>query len=295
MTTLKFAGNGSSKVFLPDVKGMIVLNRGVTTTVANAKLLTGWEAHIKPATSAAIVGTYINLARGLEPKTTAPEFTTANTGFKEKTKDFAPEFTGYGFMSWEDYRTWFAADSKEYAFVMLLANGDIMCTLDSAGLVIGFTGRMYLTYDLPKAGGDGKQKACAFDIMFDDVEEIMNYQIIRTEFGRRELEELVPVGINIEIVTAYNAGAITIKATHRVSGIPFALFASSAEWKVVALTTDATGVIAIVSAAGAAIGIYTLTIYLTGTTPLTGDCEIQAELIQSSHVTYLSNVLNIPI
>lgn len=296
MRTLKYSGNGASKVFLPDVKGMIVLEPGTTTTLADAKLAAGWGAHIQPATFAAIVGTYIDLARGLETKTTAPEFTTANTGYKEKTKDFAPEFTGYGFMSWEDYKTWFAADGKEYDFVMVLADGNLLHAFNSAGAVVGFSGRMFLTYDLPKAGGDGKQKACPFDVMFDDVDQIMDYQVTRTEFTRRELQELVPVGINIEQTgAAYTTGGITIKATHRVSGLPFALFAASSEWKVRSTTSDATAVIAIVSAAGAAIGIYTLTIYVTGTTPMTGDFEIQAELIESSHVTYLSNVINIPV
>lgn len=293
MGTLKYAGNGTSKVFLPDVKGMIVLDPGTTTTVALAKTLAGWVTHIAPALCADIKGTYINLARGLEDKSTAPEFTTANTGFKEKTKDFPSEFTGYAFMSWEDYRTWFDADMKEYAFILVLADGSLMCPLDSAGLVIGFEGRMFVTYGLPKPGGDGKQKACPFDIIFDDVEQLKAYQIIRTAFTRRELEESVPVGINIEVLTAYNAGTLVLKATHRVSGLPYAGFLSTALWHVVATTTDATSVIAFVSVT--ALGVTTVTVYVTGTTPMTGDFEIQAEAPGSGAVTYLSNVLNIPV
>lgn len=294
MATLKYSGNGLNKQFLPDIKGMILLNPGTTTTLALVKTIAGIGAHINPATSAAIVGTYINLARGLEDKSTAPEFTTANTGFKEKTKDFPCEYTGYGLMSWEDYRTWFEADAKEYDVMLMLDNGDLMHAFDSAGLVVGFSSRIFMTFGLPKPGGDGKQKACPFDVMFDDVTQVKAYQITHTAYTRRDVEELVPVGINIEITSAYNAGAVTIKATHRVSGTPFALFPLTANWKVVLTTTDNTAVIAIVSADGAALGIYTLTVYVTGTTPMTGDFEIQAELITASHVTYLSNVINIP-
>jgi microcystin-dependent protein len=55
MGTLKYAGNGTSKAFLPDVKGMIVLNPGTTITVALAKTLAGWQAKINPATSAEVL------------------------------------------------------------------------------------------------------------------------------------------------------------------------------------------------------------------------------------------------
>jgi len=295
MGTLKYAGNGASKVFLPDVKGMIVLDRGTTTTVALAKTLAGWVTHIAPATASLIVGTYINLARGLEPKTAAPEFTTANTGFKEKTQDFAPEFAGFAFMSWEDYRTWFEADAKEYNFILLLADGNLMCPLDSDGLVVGFDGRMFITFDLPKAGGDGKQKACPFDIIFDDVEQIKNYQIIRTDFTRRELEESVPVGINLEVSTAYSgAGLVIVKATHRVSGLPYAGFTTAALWTIISLSKETAAQVVVTSFAEAELGYYSLTILDTAAV-LTGDFEIQAEYPGATAVTYLSNVLNVPV
>jgi hypothetical protein len=295
MTTLKYSGNGLSKGFLPDIEGVIVLEPGTTTTLSNAKLAAGWAAHICPATSAAIVGTYINLRRGIEDKTTAPEFTTANTGMKEKTKDFAWECTGYGFMSYRDYRTWFAADGKDYDFVFVLANGTLLHCFDTSGNVIGFSGAMFVNYGIPKPGGDGKQKACPFDIMLDSIDQMKGQEVTETAFSRRELEELVPVGINIEVTSAYNAGALTVKATHRVTGLPYAGFTTSAEWKVVSTTTDNTAVIAIVSAAGAAIGVYTLTVYVTGTTPMTGSFEIQAEKIETSVVTYLSQVINVAV
>jgi hypothetical protein len=296
MGTFMYAGNGLSQELLKDVKAMIVLNKGITTTLTLAKTLAGWQTHINPATSAAITGTYLDLARGFEEKTPAPEFTTANTGFAEKTKDFEPEFTAWGFMSHEDYKTWFGADGKEFDFVLILANGNIIATLDSAGLVVGFNGHMYLTFAFPKAGGDGKQKACAFDIRFSDVEQAKNQITIKPSFSRSELAESVPVGVNIEVVTAYESsgGTVVVKATHRVTGQPYAGFTTTAQWKVVSVSTDGGGACTAISATMAAIGVYTLTILNTAA-KMTGDFEIQAETIATSHVTYLSNVLNIPV
>jgi len=296
MKTLKRSGNGLSKQFLPDVEGMIVLDPGTTTTLALAKTAAGWGAHINPDTSAAIAGTYVSLRRGIEDKTTAPEFTTSNTGYKEKTKDFAWEYTGYALMSYADYKTWFEADGVEYDFVLVLADGNLLAPLDSAGNVVGFSGTMFVNYGMPKPGGDGKQKACIFDVMLDNIEQMKSHEIIETSFKRRELEELVPVGINLDILTPYDAGTgiVVVKATHRVSGTPFSLFATTAEWKVVSLSTDAGGACTICTATLSNVGIYTLT-FKNSTAVLTGDFEIQAELIQSTHVTYLSNVINIPV
>ena len=296
MSTFKYSGNGTSKQWLGDVKGMIVTTKNTSQTVALAKTIAGWQAIINPATTAAITGTYIDLARGFESKTTAPEFTTANTGFKEKTKDSPPEFTGYAFMSWEDYRTWFAADNKEFNFTFVLENGDLMCPLTSAGLQIGFAGSMFLQYDTPKPGGDGKQKACPFDIQFSDVDQIMNYQIIKTAFERTELSALVPIGVNLEVITAYTgtpgAGAVVLKATNRVTGAPYLGFTAYTQFEVVSLSGD-TGGAATAITVGAA-GLATVT-FLNTAANMTNDFEIQAVTIVNSHVVYLSNVLNIPV
>lgn len=296
MRTFKFAGNGASKLFLTDVKGIIVLKKNTTQTMAQAKTSAGWSTLINPATTAGILGTYIDLERGMEPKSAAPEMTTSNTGFEEKTKDFAPKFTGHAYISWADYMTWFAADTQEFDFALVLNNGDIMTAITSAGLQKGFCGRLFVTYDLPKPGGAEKQKACPFDIMFDDVEEWKNYQVIKTDFTRKELSALAPVGVNIEVLTAYAAGTgvVVIKATKRATGEPYTGFTTFAQWEVVSLKGDVAGAATAIDAAQAALGIYSVT-FLNGAAKLTDDFEIQAVTVAATHVTYLSNVLNVPI
>jgi len=292
----KFTGTGQCKQFLQDVKGLLIVEKNTTQTVAAAKTLAGWQALLNPATTAAIKGTYLNVDRGFETKTTAPEMVTSNTGFKEKTKDFAPEFTAYGMISYADYMNWFAADGKEFDFIPVLSDGKLLTPLTSAGLQIGFCGRLYINYDLPKAGGAEKQKAHEFNIMFDDVEQMKNFSVITPDFTRKELEALVPVGINIEVVTPYDVatGIVVLKATKRATGAPYAGLTTAAQFEVVSLTTDTGGAATAITATSANLGLYSVT-FLNNTAKLTGDFEIQASTVVSSHVVYLSNVLNVPV
>ncbi len=294
--TFKFTGTGQCKQFLQDVKGLIIVEKNTTQTVAQAKTLAGWQALICPATTAAIKGTYLNIDRGFETKTPAPEMATSNTGYKEKTKDLPVEFTAYGLISYSDYQNWFAGDGKEFDFVPVLADGKLLTPLTSAGLQIGFCGRLYTTYDLPKAGAAEKQKAHEFNIFFDDVEQMKNLSVITPDFTRKELEAVVPVGINIDVVTPYNVadGTVVLKATKRGTGQPYAGFTTFAQWEVVELTTDAGGAATAITATSASLGLYTLT-FLNSVAKLTGDFKIQAVTVAAPNITYLSNVLNVPI
>ena len=296
MTTFKQSGNGASKAFLQDVKGLIIVEKNTTQTVALAKTLAGWQALINPATTAAIKGTYIDIARGFEPKTTAPEMVISNTGFKEKTKDFPPEFVAYGHISYEDYKNWFSADGAEFDFVPVLSDGKLLTPLTSAGLQIGFCGRLFTAYDLPKPGGAEKQKAHEFTVIFDDVEQMKNAITITPDFTRKELEAQVPVGIKLEVVTDYSSGTgvVVLKATKRATGEPYAGLTAYSQYEVVSLSADTAGAATAITATSANLGLYSVT-FLNSAAKLTGDFEIQAVTIAASHITYLSNVLNIPI
>ena len=296
MTTWKNQGNGESKNFLKDVKGLIVIAKNTTQTVAAAKTLAGWQTLINPATTGAIKATYIDFERGFELQTPKPEMATSNTGFKEKTKDFPPEFTGYGNMSYDDYKTWFPADGKEFDFVPVMQDGKILAPTTSAGLQIGFFGRLFVNYDLPKAGGAEKQKAHEFTIMFDDVEQMKSAGSLKTDFTRRDLASVVPVGINIEVITAYEntGGTVVVKATKRATSEPYSGLGTTANWEVVSLSADTGGACTAISATQSALGIYTLT-FLNSAAKLTGAFEIQANAVAASHITYVSNVLNIPV
>ncbi len=297
MATFRFSGNGASKALLQDVKGLIIVNKNTTQTVAAAKTLAGWQALINPATTAAISGTYIDIARGFESKTKAAEMVTSNTGFEEKTKDFPPQFIAYGNISYADYMTWFGVDGKEFDFVPVLQDGKLLTPLTSAGLQIGFCGRLIITnFDLPKAGGAEKAKYSEFTVVFDDVDQMKNFQVLTPNFTRKELEAQVPVGVNLEVITAYNVadGTVVLKATHRVTGQPYAGFTTAAQFEIVSLSNDTAGAATAIVATSANLGLYTVT-FLNGVAKLTGSFEVQANSVAATHITYLSNVLNIVI
>jgi hypothetical protein len=97
-----------------------------------------------------------------------------------------------------------------------------MTPLTSAGLQIGFCGRIFVEFDLPKPGGDNKQKAHPFTVIFDDVEQMKNYKVLTPLFTRKELEAIIPVGIDLEVVTDYESagGTVVLKATKRATGQP---------------------------------------------------------------------------
>ena len=297
MTAFRFSGNGTTKAFLKDVMGLIVVAKNTTQTVVAAKTLAGWQTLIDPATTGAIKATYIDLARGFDLKTKAAEMVTANTGFDEKTMDYPPQFEAYGYISYDDYKAWFAGDANEFDFVPVLADGKLLTPLTSAGLQIGFCGRLFVKYDLPKATGAEKTKAHAFTIMFDDVEQMKNYQVLTpTNFTRKELAALSPIGIKLEVQTAYESsgGTVVLKATKRATGDPYNGFTAYTQFEVVGLTTDSGGAATAIDATMAAVGVYTVT-FLNSAAKLTGPFQIQANTVSGSNITYLSNVLNVPV
>jgi len=296
MTTLKYSGNGASKALLQDVKGLIILTKNTTQTVAAGKTLAAWTGLIAPATTAAIKATYIDIARGFETKTKAAEMVTANTGFEEKTKDFPPQFVAYGHLSYADYQTWFGADGQEFDFIPVLQDGKLVHPLTSAGLQIGFCGRLIITnFDLPKAGGAEKAKYAELTVMFDDVDQMKNAVITTPTFTRKELEAVVPVGLNIEVITAYESsgGTVVVKATHRATGLPYAGLNTTSEWEMVSISGDTGGAVTVVGATSASLGIYTLTI-LNSVAKMAADFEIQGVKV-ATNIVYLTNVLNIPV
>lgn len=296
MTTFKFSGNGASKALLRDVKGLIILDKN--TAITGIKTLAGHQAYINPATTSAIHGTYINIDRGFDEKTKAAEMTTSNTGYNEKTKDYAPEFVAYGLISYSDYRTWIEADGKEFDFIPVLEDNKLIIPPLTGANQFGFCGRLVLTNPttLPKAGGAEKAKYAEFTVIFDDVDQYKGMQVITPAFTRKELEACVPVGINIEVVTPYEStgGTVVIKATHRATGLPYAGFTEYTQWEVVSLTTDTGGAATAITATSANLGLYTVT-FLNGAAKLTGKFEIQGVTITATHVTYLSNVLSITV
>lgn len=295
MNTFKFSGNSRSSDFLRDIKGVFVLNPG--TAVDEIRSLAGWQVVTMPATTAEIAATYIPLDRGLEVQTDEAEMTTGATGYTEKTKDFAPRLTGYAKISEQDYRAWFAADQKEFDFIFLLEDGEmIRPPKNSAGKYVGFCGRIFVKFNLPITGGEGKQQAHSFNIMLDNADQFKKYEVTKADFSMCETKDIIPLGFDLAVQTGYvdntATGTLVLKATYRGTGAPITSLSAATNFEVVSAEADVTVEVTAVDAASAAIGVYTL----TTTGKLTGDFEIQAVVFSAKpNVTHLSNVINIDV
>ncbi len=295
MNTFKFSGNSRSSDFLRDIKGVFVLEPG--TAVGEIRSLAGWQVVTMPKTTAEIAATYIPLDRGLEVQTDEAEMTTGATGYTEKTKDFAPRLTGYAKISEQDYRAWFGADQKEFDFIFLLEDGKmIRPPKNSEGKYKGFCGRIFVKFNLPIPGGEGKTQAHSFNILLDNVDQFKNYEITKSDFSMCEIKDIIPLGFDLAIQTGYvdntATGTLVLKATYRGTGAPITNLSAVTNFEVVSAESDVTVEVTAVDAANAAIGVYTL----TTTGALTGDFELQAVVFsETPTVTHLSNVINIDV
>jgi len=93
---------------------------------------------------------------------------------------------------------------------------------------------------------------------------------------------VLPSGSDLHTITVdgtFGGGTATFFKREGTSGTAIALVDESA---------------AVITATSANLGLYTVT-FLNTTPKMTADFEIQAVTITASHVTYLSNVLNIPV
>lgn len=295
MNTFKFSGNSRSSDFLRDIKGVFVLNPG--TAVAEIRSLAGWQVVTMPETTAEIAATYIPLDRGLEVQTDEAEMTTGATGYTEKTKDFAPRLTGYAKISEQDYRAWFAADQKEFDFIFLLEDGKmIRPPKNSEGKYVGFCGRIFVKFNLPITGGEGKQQAHSFNILLDNVDQFKKYEVTKADFSMCEIKDIIPLGFDLAVQTGYvdntATGTLVLKATYRGTGAPITNLSAVTNFEVVSAESDVTVEVTAVDDASAAIGVYTL----TTTGALTGDFELQGVVFSATPtVTHLSNVINIDV
>ena len=118
------SGLGNCKAFRERVIGVIQVAKTNSLTVANSKLLASWVTLLADKT-AGIKAIYIPFDRGYQNNTTEPEITTSNLGFQEKTMDFPPAIKGFGYLSYEDYKTFFGADGQEFDYWLVLKDGSI--------------------------------------------------------------------------------------------------------------------------------------------------------------------------
>lgn len=252
------SGIGACKSFRERVMGVILVEKGNSKTVAESKLLATYLT-LMADKSAGVKAIYIPFDRGYQNNSAEPEITTSNLGFMEKTNDTAPAIKGFGYLSYEDYKTFFGADNQEFDFLLVQKDGVIEGTKTSTGKIKGYRGKLFVQYNAPMA--DNLQESYPFTISFTDVNEwkVASTTIVPT-FSITDLVDSIPVGLQVEIVTAYTAGVVIVKVTKRnQSKSPYVGLTTVAKWEVLS-SSELLTAITVVDAASAGLGLYGLTI-----------------------------------
>jgi hypothetical protein len=292
----KYGGVGECAALREPLRGVALTDKATTLTLANAGIVgatdaAGWMSIFAPiiATSTYEKGVLIDMQRGVEVTTAASEMTTSNLGFIEQTDDQHPRMTGYGLMSYSEYQSFFRAHGQSFDIPLFARNGNPIMTVTTAGTYKGFRGRIFVVKgSIPKVGAD-LQKECMFDIVFDDPEEWENIVEIESDFTFSELKDIVPVGLDAVVTTAYSTPNVTIKVTSRNSTTPFAGVAAAANIQIVTAENDAVCAVASVAQDNAAIGYYVVAL----TADLNGPVWARITAETASKRTYVSKLFRI--
>ena len=289
------SGLGACKAFREKVIGTLIVEKGNAMSVANSKLLASWTTLFADKT-AGVKAIYVPFTRGYQNNTAEPTITASNLGYSEKTFDSPPLIKGMGTMSYADYKTFFGADTKEFDFFLVLRDGSLEGTLTSTGTIKGYRGTMFVTYNAPI---DNVQEAFPFTISFQDITEWKEASTtVIPQFSVTDLLDEIPVGLNVEVTTAYAVGGdVTVKVTKRnESKSPYAGLTTTAKWEVLFVSADLDVDVTAVDATSAAQGIYILTIQKDSSSSaadLTDDVIIRGEDDDSTNYTYLTQPVTI--
>jgi len=286
-STFVYSGIGKCDSMREKVVGVFMCDEG--TSAADAKLLATWSAIIAPL--ATPTGIYIPLQRGFQNNTAEPEIVTSNTGYAEKVSDPAPQVVGFGKISYIDYKTFFSADDADKEFYLILNDGTIEGTKNSAGEFVGYWGSVNVRYNAPNA--DNIAEGYPFYINFQDVNEWkVNSTSVTPAFSVRDIAKAQPAGLSMEVITPWAVNVVTVKITKRGNpNEPYVYTAAdAANFPIKDIGQNASPTIDSIDDANKALGLYELT-----TLGVTTSIKIQAIDDDATNTTYMSNVTDIDI
>lgn len=286
-----YGGLGECTALRDPVRAIMLTDKGTTLPLSGIKIIgdkdAGWTSILAPLVAGSTIekGVLIDLDRGVEVTSAEAEKTTASTGFIEQTGSQQPRMTGYALMSYSEYMGYFKAQGKAFDIPIVLKNGNLLMTPSGANFK-GFRGRVFVNEGtIPKVGAD-LQKECMFDIIFDDPEEWQNMVEVETSFTYTELKDIVPIGLDVEVTTAYDGtgGTATIKVTKRNSSNPFDGVAEPANIQILSSINDVAVAVSTVNQTNKAIGSYVV----TSTTSLNGPVWARITAESTTKRTYVS-------
>lgn len=292
--TYVYGGVGECAALRDPVRAIMLTDKGTTLPLSGIKIIgdkdNGWTSILAPLVAGSTIekGVLIDLDRGVEVTSAEAEKTTASTGFIEQTGNQQPRMTGYALMSYSEYMGYFKAQGKAFDIPIVLKNGNLLMTPSGANFK-GFRGRIFVNEGtIPKVGAD-LQKECMFDVIFDDPEEWQNMVEIETAFTYTELKDIVPVGLDVEVTTAYSTPNVTIKVTKRNSSTPFTGVAAVENIQILSSVNDAVCAVASVAQTNAAIGSYVVAL----TADLIGPVYARITAESATKRTYVSKSFKI--
>lgn len=280
------AGIGNCKQHLKRFKAMIITTRGTVFTAAELATTAALKTYL--SADAGITAVYIPLS-GYTINTDAPAITTGGTGTKSVYDDSIPSGIAFGDIGFADYKTLWGMNNTLVDILFITKDNNWVATPTSDGKFKGFRTELYSQQDFPTF--DNPNEAHPVHMFFKDVAEFTNMVVMPMNYSSSELEDLVPIGLDIVQTVDYTSGDAVVKVTLRGS---LTGKAGLTDWDIVDSNVNDPGVTD--SDDGA--GIYTLTLQKeAGGTPAdlaAGEyITVQGKLVASTYVTYLTPPIKI--
>ena len=217
--TLTPAGLSKCNARLKKAFAMVISFPGTEYTAAELASFTKTKANL--ATDKAIKSIYIPLS-DYKDGTGDPEIIKSSLGVSGVFDDPVPVGVAYMNSSWDDYKTMFGNNNSRVDIEFLTKDGFRLMTPTSNGSYKGLRATIYTPLRMP---GDAPMEAHPIHIFFEDVEEFRNMEALpMTGYGKTDIEDATPCGLNLTAIATYDKGSgdIDVKAVLRASDVGFA-------------------------------------------------------------------------
>jgi len=290
--TAYFNGWGECASMLEDMVGGVLQEKGGTAwTATTLEQAAAWKnvlSLIADASRNALalpVDTFVNT-------TDEAEILTSARGKKSMGKKPVPSGTIYIDASICDYQRMLDLEDIWFDFFPFFEGGSHWATKLSDGTFRGFRCKIAMVAGLPP---EDKTQSFPVHIFFDSYDEFESvYTFSDHDWGYNEILDYVPVGCNLEQVTAYTTGDLVVKLTVRGTGDGKTGVGQTTDW--VIRKSNGTPVVATTVVVDDGQGQYTLTIKAdsAGTPANLSSGQymyIQAHEDDATYITYLSEAV----
>ena len=286
-----FAGLADILCKLGKVKGIQLTNKGTTFTVATFVTEATHHLNIASKTLASRKSMVYPLL-SFEKTTDDITIQTSALGVKDKDGDPIPSALAYLDISAADYQTLKGLENQWWDIILYTDQGRQFGTQTGVNYK-GLRAKIAFKYDLPPQ--DNAQTSYAMYIFFREADQFKNLAYAAPDYNFNDLLDFVPVGMKLEITTAYliETSTVVVKVTKRgtddaITGLDAADFYVNA--------SDGTPVVSVVSITDNGGGSYSLLLQqntaVTAAALTAGSYYIlQAAQDDATYATYLSNVV----